>query len=69
MEQEPSSSPGFKRSDTEAIRGADEAEKSLQRARLLEERREAKRASATTAEMETTMVAAEANSGKNTRHH
>ena len=61
MEQEPSSSSGVKRVETEAIRRADaEAEKSLKRARLLDERREAKRASATPAEMETMMVAAEA---------
>ena len=61
MEQEPSSSSGVKRLDTEAIRRADaEAEKALKRARLLDERREARRASATPAEMEMMMVAAEA---------
>ena len=65
MEQELSTSSGVKRLDTEAIRRADaEAEKSLKRARLLEERREAKRASATPADMETMTVAAEANLGK-----
>ena len=46
--QEPSSGSGLKRSNIEAIRRADaEAEKALERARLLEERRAAKRASAT----------------------
>ena len=48
MVQEPSSGFGLKRSNIEAIRRADaEAEKALERARLLEERRAAKRASAT----------------------
>ena len=48
MEQEPSSSSGVKRANVEAIRRADaEAEKALKRAKVLEERRAAKRASAT----------------------
>ena len=48
MEQEPSSSSGVKRSNVEAIRRADaEAEKAVKRAKMLEERRAAKRASAT----------------------
>ena len=46
--QEPSSGSGVKRSNLEAIRRADaEAEKALKRAKLQEERRAAKRASAT----------------------
>ena len=46
--QEPSSGSGVKRSNLEAIRRADaEAEKALKRAKVLEERRAAKRASAT----------------------
>ena len=48
MAQEPSSESGVKRSDVEAIRRADaEAEKALKRAKVLKERRAAKRASAT----------------------
>ena len=48
MVQEPSSGSGVKRSNVEAIRRADaEAEKALKRAKVLEERRAAKRASAT----------------------
>ena len=48
MEQEPSSSSGVKRSNVEAIRRVDaEAEKAVKRAKMLEERRAAKRASAT----------------------
>ena len=48
MAQEPSSGSGVKRSNLEAIRRADaEAEEALKRTRLLEERRAAKRASAT----------------------
>ena len=48
-------------SNIEAIRRADaEAEKALKRARLLDERRAAKRVSATPEEMETMLVAAEA---------
>ena len=48
MAQEPSSGSGVKRSNLEAIRRADaEAEKALKRAKALEERRAAKRASAT----------------------
>ena len=48
MAQEPSSGPGVKRSNLEAIRRADaEAEKALKRAKVLEERRAAKRTSAT----------------------
>ena len=62
--QEPSSGSGVKRSaaNIEAIRRADaEAEKALKRARLLDERRAAKRASATPMdELEPMMVAAEA---------
>ena len=47
MAQEPSSGSGVKRSNIEAIRRADaEAEKGLKRAKVLEERRAAKRASA-----------------------
>ena len=47
-EQEPSSSSGVKRANVEAIRRADaEAEKAVKRAKMLEERRAAKRASAT----------------------
>ena len=46
--QEPSSGSGVKRSNLEAIRSADaEAEKALKRAKVLEELRAAKRASAT----------------------
>ena len=48
MAQEPSSGSGVKRANLEAIRRADaEAEKALKRAKVLEERRAAKRASAT----------------------
>ena len=48
MAQEPSSGSGLKRSNSEAIRSADaEAEKALKRAKVLEERRAAKRESAT----------------------
>ena len=48
MAQEPSSGSGVKRTNLEAIHRADaEAEKALKRARLLEERRATKRASAT----------------------
>ena len=48
MAQEPSSGSGVKRSNLEAIRRADaEAEKALKRAKVLEERRAAKRQSAT----------------------
>ena len=48
MAQEPSSGSGVKRSNSEAIRRADaEAEKALKRAEVLEERRAAKRQSAT----------------------
>ena len=48
MAQEPSSGSGVKRSNIEAIRRADaEAEKALKRAKVLEERRAAKRQSAT----------------------
>ena len=48
MAQEPSSGSGVKRSNFEAIRSADaEAEKAVKRAKMLEERRAAKRASAT----------------------
>ena len=48
MAQEPSSGSGVKRSNGEAIRRADaEAEKALKRAKVLEERRAAKRACAT----------------------
>ena len=48
MAQEPSSASGVKRSKLEAIRRADaEAEKAVNRAKMLEERRAAKRASAT----------------------
>ena len=47
MAQEPSSGSGVKRTNVEAIRRADaEAEKALKRAKVLEERRAAKRASA-----------------------
>ena len=61
MAQEPSSGSGVKRSNIEAIRRADaEAEKALKRARLLDERRAAKKASATPEEMDTMLVAAEA---------
>ena len=61
MAQEPSSGSGVKRSNIEAIRRADaEAEKALKRARLLEERRAAKKASATLEEGDTMLVAAEA---------
>ena len=53
MAQEPSSGSGVERSNIETIRRADsEAEKALKRARLLEERRAAKEASATPEEME-----------------
>ena len=62
--QEPSCGSGIKRSatDIETMRRADaEAEKALKRARVLGERRAAKRASATPMdELETMMVAAEA---------
>ena len=48
MAQEPSSGSGVKRSNLEAIRRADaEVEKALKRAKVLEECRAAKRASAT----------------------
>ena len=48
MAQEPSSGSGVKRFNSEAIRRADaEAEKALKRAKVLEERRAAKRESAT----------------------
>ena len=48
MSQEPSSESGVKRSNLEAIRRADaEAEKAVKRAKMLEERRAAKRATAT----------------------
>ena len=48
MAQEPSSGSGVKRSDVEAIRRADaEAEEAFKRAKVLEERRAAKRQSAT----------------------
>ena len=48
MAQEPSSGSGVKRSNVEAIRRTDaEAEKALKRAKVLEERRAAKRESAT----------------------
>ena len=48
MAQEPSSGSGVKRSNLDAVRRADEeAEKALNRAKVLEERRAAKRASAT----------------------
>ena len=48
MAQEPSSGSGVKRSNLEAIRSADaDAEKAFKRAKVLEERRAAKRASAT----------------------
>ena len=62
MVQEPSHGCGVKRSSVEAIRFADaEAEKAPKRARLLDERRAAKRDSATPMyEMETIMVTAEA---------
>ena len=51
----------WQRFNIEAIRRADaEAEKALKRARLLEERRAAKRASATPDEMDTILVAVEA---------
>ena len=73
MAQEPSSGSGVKRSNLEAIRRAHaEAEKALKRAKLQEERRAAKRASATPTDeleesamnavksAEATMVAAEA---------
>ena len=59
--QEPSSGSGVKRSIIEAIRGADaEAKRELKRARSLEERRAAMKASATPEEMDTMLVAAEA---------
>ena len=58
MAQEPSSGSGVKRSNIEATRRADaEAEKALKRARLVEERRAPKEASATS---DTMLVAAEA---------
>ena len=73
MAQERSSGSGVKRSNVEAIRRADaEAEKALKRAKVLKERRAAKRASttpmdeleesATNAEVtaESLMIAAEA---------
>ena len=48
MAQEPSSGSCVKRSNLEAIRRADaEAEKALKRTKVLEERRAARRASAT----------------------
>ena len=48
MAQEPSSGSGVNRSNLEAIRRGDaEAEKAVKRAQMLEERRAAKRASAT----------------------
>ena len=51
----------MKRSNIEAICRADaKAEKALKRARLLEDRRAAKKASATLEEMDTMLVAAEA---------
>ena len=51
MAQEPSIGSGVKRSNFEAIRRADaEAEKALKRAKVLEERRAAKRQSATPAD-------------------
>ena len=67
MAQEPSSGSGIKRSDVEAIRADAEAEKTLKRAKVLEERRAAKRASATpmdeleeSATAESLMITAEA---------
>ena len=61
MQQGPTASSGYKRSaaDDQAVRRADaEAEKALKRARLLEERRAAKRASATSVqELEESMDA------------
>ena len=61
MAQEPSSGSGVKRANIEAIRRADaEAEKALKRARLVEERVAAKKASETPGEMDTMLVAAEA---------
>ena len=63
MAQEPSSGSGVKRCNSEAIRRADaEAEKALKRASVLEERRAAKRASATPMDEldESLMIAAEA---------
>ena len=61
MAQELSSGSCVNRSNIEAIRRADgEAEKALKRVRLLEERRAAKKASATPEEMDTMLVAAEA---------
>ena len=52
MAQEPSSGSGVKRSNVEAIRRADEeAEKALKRAKVLKERRAAKRVSATPMEI------------------
>ena len=71
MAQEPSSGSGVKRSNLEAIRRAHaEVQKALKRDKVLEERRAAKRASATpmddleesatNAEAESLMIAAEA---------
>ena len=61
MVQEPSSGSGVKRSNIEALRRADaEAEKALKRAKVLEERRAAKQASATPDDMATMLVAADA---------
>ena len=58
LAQDPSSRSGVKRSNIEAIGRADaEAEKALKRARLLEERRAAKKASARPEEMDTMLVA------------
>ena len=61
MAQEPSSGSGVKRANLEAIRRTDaEAEKALKRAKVLEERRAAKRASATrTNELEESTTNAE----------
>ena len=61
MTQEPSSGSGVKRSNIEAIRRADaEAKKAMKRSKVLEERRAAKKASATPEEMGPMLVAAEA---------
>ena len=61
MAQDPSSGSGVKRYNLEAIRRADaEAEKALKRAKVLEERRAARRASATpTDELEESATNAE----------
>ena len=61
MAQEPSSGPGVKRCNLEAMRRADaEAEKALKRAKVLKERRAAKRTSATpTDELEESATNAE----------